>query len=245
MIAADGTLQALVRIAAPIVWRNQQKIAAKLEGFAATEAGSALDMLKAAELTSDPLLRRLFFKHAMDEARHAEMFRAAARRIDPRPAHTMSEYALIHARRQNLYQNLGPLRFLAFVHLAERRGEAHFRALSKHFSARGEQEIATLFERIARDERFHVRYSRKMLEREAARSGKRSAVHWLRRSELDRAFAGWRRSGRQIGDLIARSMLVLIYVFCLAPFALAQALLEPKQKGWRKPKRGGDLRRQF
>src|SRR5687768_13966610 len=118
MIAADGSIRTLVRVAAPFVWRNEAKIAAKLEGFAATEAGSALDMLKAAELTPDPLLRRLFFRHAMDEARHAEMFRALARKIDPRPAHQMSEYALIHARRQNLYQTLGPLRFLAFVHLA-------------------------------------------------------------------------------------------------------------------------------
>ena len=39
----------LLRITAPLVWRRDAKIAKKLDGFAATEAGSALDMLKAAD----------------------------------------------------------------------------------------------------------------------------------------------------------------------------------------------------
>ena len=72
MIAVDSSssLQLLLRLLAPFVWRNERKVAAKLDGFASTEAGSALDMLKAAELTDDPTLRRLFFRHAMDEAEH-------------------------------------------------------------------------------------------------------------------------------------------------------------------------------
>ena len=56
-----------------------------------------------AELCEDPKLRRLFFRHAIDEARHAALFRAAARRIAPDPRRRGSEYDLIHATRQNLF----------------------------------------------------------------------------------------------------------------------------------------------
>src|SRR5687768_13821574 len=103
--ASFSSLQILLRFVAPFVWRNERRVAAKLDGFASTEAGSALDMLKAAELTDDPKLRRLFFRHAMDEARHAQMFRLAARDVlagidDGRRHHSHghgSEYNLIHA----------------------------------------------------------------------------------------------------------------------------------------------------
>ena len=78
MISTERALGFFIEALAPIIWRSPAKMAAKLEGFAATESGSALDMFKAAELTDDPRLRRLFFRHALDEARHARMFHEAA-----------------------------------------------------------------------------------------------------------------------------------------------------------------------
>jgi rubrerythrin len=231
MIARVQPYASLLRLLAPLVWRSEAKIATKLEGFAATEAGSALDMLKAAELTDDPRLRRLFFRHALDEARHAQAFRAAARRLSPDAAQLGSEYNLIHATRQNLFQELGLYRFVAFVFLAERRGEAQFRALRRHFAAR--PELAALFERIARDERFHVAYSQRLLE-SWRRQGLGTTVRLaLLRVRAQRALTAWRRAGRVIGDALARLLLGVVYFALLPVLALAQRRADPDRPGWK------------
>ena len=43
--------------------------------FGETETDGGRDLVRAAELTPDPLLRRLYLAHAEDELRHGEMFR--------------------------------------------------------------------------------------------------------------------------------------------------------------------------
>ena len=62
MIQDALTLKWLVRLTAPFVWRSDQRMARKLMGFAATEAGSALDMLKAAERVNKQRIDRFFEK---------------------------------------------------------------------------------------------------------------------------------------------------------------------------------------
>jgi rubrerythrin len=231
VIADAAPAHLLVRLTAPLAFGNQARVAAKLEGFAATEAGSALDMLKAAELTDDPLLRRLFFRHAMDEARHARLFREAARQISGAARPVASEYDLIRATRQNLYEDLGLVRFVTFVHLAERRGELQFRALARHFRSR--PELGALFTRIAREERFHVAYSGWLLRRWRRDPVQRSAVRRaLWQIRFARAVAAWRRSGRVLGDLLGRALLGLLYLVALAPFALVARALDPPRAGW-------------
>ena len=74
----------LERILHPVhrwVWRDAHRCARKLMTFAATEADGGRDLSRAAELTADPLLRRLFLRHALDEHRHAELFRARGRTL--------------------------------------------------------------------------------------------------------------------------------------------------------------------
>src|SRR5207244_3984992 len=57
------------------VWRDPHRRARKLLRFAETEADGGRDLSRAAELTADPLLRRLYLRHAEDELRHAALFR--------------------------------------------------------------------------------------------------------------------------------------------------------------------------
>ncbi|HLZ77918.1 MAG TPA: ferritin-like domain-containing protein, partial [Sphingomonas sp.] len=59
-----------------VVWANPRRRARKLLQFAQVEADGGRDLVRAAELTRDPELRRRFFAHARDEARHAHLFRA-------------------------------------------------------------------------------------------------------------------------------------------------------------------------
>src|ERR671937_200629 len=57
------------------VWRDAHRRARKLLRFADTEADGGRDIARAAELTHDALLRRLYLRHAEDEMRHAKLFR--------------------------------------------------------------------------------------------------------------------------------------------------------------------------
>ena len=120
-----------LRFAAPLAWRNDAAIATKLLGFAATEHGSALDMLRAAETVTDPKLRRLFFRHGLDEARHALAFKAAAAKLGVPAAARTNER--LHAVRQDLLERLGLVRFVAFVWLSESRAAAQFKVLCGYF----------------------------------------------------------------------------------------------------------------
>lgn len=247
MIATAAPARLLLRFLAPFVWRSNAKVAAKLEGFASTEAGSALDMLKAAELTDDPRLRKLFFRHAMDEARHAQQFRDAARQLTVDARQTASELNLIHATRQNLLEQLGLVRFVAFVFLAERRGELQFRALREHFHDR--PELEGLFARIGKDEQFHVTYSQQLLDGWRAQGRASEVRRALWSVQRDRAIAAWRRSGRVWGELLTRLLLSLVYLVVLPGFALISRFADPETTGWKKRKAlGADLeaaRRQF
>src|SRR5256885_16720040 len=57
------------------IWRDSERRAHKLLRFGETETDGGRDLVRAAELTLDPLLRRLYLAHAADELRHGEMFR--------------------------------------------------------------------------------------------------------------------------------------------------------------------------
>src|SRR6266702_6443942 len=62
------------------IWGDVERRVQKLLRFSETEIDGGRDILRAAELTSDPVLRRLYLEHAIDEFRHGVMFhrRAAA-----------------------------------------------------------------------------------------------------------------------------------------------------------------------
>src|SRR2546429_8348243 len=60
------------------IWGDVERRVQKLLRFSETEIDGGRDILRAAELTSDPVLRRLYLEHAIDEFRHGLMFRQRA-----------------------------------------------------------------------------------------------------------------------------------------------------------------------
>src|SRR5690349_24960172 len=60
------------------VWSDGDRRLRKLLTFAEVETDGGRDILRAAEVTSDPLLRRLYLEHAIDEFRHGILFRHRA-----------------------------------------------------------------------------------------------------------------------------------------------------------------------
>src|SRR5437867_2758661 len=79
------------------VWLDPHRRGRKLLRFAETEADGARDLSRAAELTGDPLLRRLFLRHAEDELRHASLFRARDEAFHM--SYTHAQLARVAARR--------------------------------------------------------------------------------------------------------------------------------------------------
>src|SRR6184192_75294 len=72
---------ALDRMLAPVhrwIWSDRERRVKKLLRFGETETDGGRDLLRAAEVTPYPLLRRLYLLHATDEQRHGVLFRRRA-----------------------------------------------------------------------------------------------------------------------------------------------------------------------
>ena len=72
----------LDRILRPVhrwVWKDFDRRVRKLLAFGEVETDGGRDILRAAEVTPDPLLRRLYLEHAIDELHHGDLFQRARR----------------------------------------------------------------------------------------------------------------------------------------------------------------------
>src|SRR5262245_61097389 len=70
------------------IWRDEQARARRLLRFAEVEADGGRDLVRAAEITPDPVLRKLYLAHASDEQRHARLFRDQGLRLLRRHDHS-------------------------------------------------------------------------------------------------------------------------------------------------------------
>ncbi|MFO0749420.1 MAG: hypothetical protein U1F43_27695 [Myxococcota bacterium] len=225
MITQTARAPFILRATTPWAWRSRRRIAMKLMGFAATEHGSALDMLRAADRTHDARLRRLFFRHGLDEARHAQRFRDAAKALDPAAAELTRAHEKLHGVRQDLHERLGEVAFVAFVHRSEARAKAQFDVLAAHFSDHPEHpELGRLFSEIGKDERGHVAYSRQLLDEWRAAGRAREVARAERSVRLSGAWQAWRRQGRRIGDVMVRLLLLALFIGVVPLFALMSRL---------------------
>src|SRR5512138_2716305 len=70
-----GLTDGLLRPVHRWVWGDFDRRVRKLLAFADVETDGGRDILRAAEVTPDPLLRRLYLEHAIDELNHGVLFR--------------------------------------------------------------------------------------------------------------------------------------------------------------------------
>ena len=70
-------------VVSSFIWRLPGKTSLKLAGFSHTEQGSGLDMLAATEETTRREMRARYFRHALDELKHAGMFKRRAAALAP------------------------------------------------------------------------------------------------------------------------------------------------------------------
>jgi hypothetical protein len=212
---------------------SPRRRARKLLQFAEIEADGGRDLVRAAEFTQDPSLRRKFLVHARDEERHAAMFRARGLAL---------RQSLAGGRMGNLPNWLPPgerglddLRveresesaLLAFLHLSEKNAARDF-AIYRDVLGRDPQTRA-VFERILRDEEAHMKYTLAELNRVSP--DRRARYLWNAR--LRRLWKSYLRLASGLASLIAKMLLTVQYFILLPPFALlAKRAARRETPGW-------------
>lgn len=216
------------------VWIDPRRRARKLLRFAETEADGGRDLSRAAELTKDRLLRRLYLHHAADEQRHSLLFRQRGRALlRELPSSTAWGFeANWFAPGERGLDDLRVERerdasLLAFLHLSEKAAAGRFALYQQVLDA--DPTTREIFTDILRDEAFHMEYTHQQLARIAPqRQGRR-----LWQARLNRLWKSYLRIAAAIAGVLGTLMLLLQYLILLPPFAFLakrSARLEPE--GW-------------
>jgi rubrerythrin len=202
------------------VWRDPHRRARKLLRFAETEADGGRDLSRAAELTNDALLRRLYLRHAEDEMRHAALFRSRGKTLLaglPRAARGFEANWLAPGERgldDVRVEGAGDDALLAFLHLSEKAAAGRFaiyRQVLSHDPA-----TRAVFDEVLKDEAFHMRYTHAQLERVSPR-GSRARL-W--KARLGRLWKTYLRAAAALASVFGTLLLRLQYFVVLPPFAL-------------------------
>ena len=216
------------RLLEPFRWRSPRATARMLMAFARAERSSFFDMMEAANTTSDLSRRAAYLRHAVDENRHAQMFSLRAVELDSTLAFDDS---VARADFEHLFTRLGEVRFLAFVHLGEKRGRAQMAMFRDELAAfegtaRADTKTKALLDAVMVDEAVHESYTREFLSTLAPEASElRSARFW----ELRR---GWLRWGAASSGVLFTVTMWTLYVL-LAPLAVMERIKPKLPSGWR------------
>jgi rubrerythrin len=232
-----------------LAWRSPRRRAENLLRFAEVEADGGRDLVRAAEVTHDPLLRRLFLKHALDEQRHADLFRgrgvALIRALPDRAASTVRAQWLTPGERgldDLRVEDEGDEALLAFLHLSEKQAARDFANYVAVLGA--DTATRAVFEKVLHDETFHMTYTRNQLQRVAPeRAGARI---WTAR--LRRFWKAYLRLASALAGLIGAVILTLQFFLVLPLFALlARRAAKKEAPGWTAiaPERNSSLEKQY
>jgi bacterioferritin (cytochrome b1) len=201
------------------VWRDPHRRARKLLRFAETEADGGRDISRAAELTADPLLRRLYLRHAEDELRHASLFRERGRALLrglPRARAGFEANWLAPGER-----GLDDLRvdgerdesLLAFLHLSEKAAAQRFAIYRQVLGL--DPITRAVFDDVLRDEAFHMTYTQTQLARVSA-GGSRARLF---RARIGRLWKAYLRAAAALASVLGTLLLRIQYFVVLPPFA--------------------------
>src|SRR4029453_2127422 len=199
------------------IWGDSDRRVRKLLAFAEVEGDGGRDILRASEVTPDPLLRRLYLAHAIDELHHADLFRERGA-------------ALLRARRSAapsagwlppIDHGIDDLRvedepdesLLAFLHVAEKAAAGRFTIYRDVVN--DDPSTRAIFEEILRDEVFHMNYTYTQLTRVSPDGYKRRV--W--RARASRLWKRYLRLAAGLAGLMGTVMLTLQYFVLLPPFA--------------------------
>src|ERR1044071_9557793 len=168
-VSRAAPLDRLLRPLHRYVWGDFDRRVRKLLAFAEVEGDGGRDILRAAELTPDPLLRRLYLEHAIDELRHADLFRhrgaALLQLRDSRSTSLFNTNPLPggHGLDDLTIKGEPDYRLLAFLHVAEKAAAGRFEIYREVVD--DDPATRAIFEEILHDEVFHMKYTYRQLAR--------------------------------------------------------------------------------
>jgi len=225
------------RILKPVhrwVWGDGERRVRKLLAFGEVEGDGGRDILRASEVTPDPLLRRLYLAHAIDELHHADLFRergaALLRARGPRATPLTTAGWMPHGD-----HGIDDLRvdqerdeaLLAFLHVAEKAAAGRFTIYRDVVD--DDPATRAIFEEILRDEVFHMNYTYTQLARVSPTQYRRRV--W--RARASRLWKRYLRVAAAVAGLIGTAMLTVQYFVLLPPFAwLAKRAERREPRGW-------------
>jgi len=214
------------------IWADPGRRARKLLRFAETEADGGRDLARAAELTRDPLLRRLYLRHAEDEQRHADLFANRGRELlalQGRAPFLEANWLAPGERGLDdvRVEENGDEKLLAFLHLSESTAAGRFAAYADVLD--GDPRTRDVFSRILQDEVFHMTYTRKQLARLAPRNeGMR-----LWQARAGRLWSAYLRIAVALAAALGHLFLTLQYFVLLPAFAaLARRSARREREGF-------------
>jgi hypothetical protein len=215
------------------VWGDFNRRVRKLLLFAEVETDGGRDILRAAELTPDPLLRRLYLEHAIDELHHGDLFRqrgSALLRTRSTYDQTLFNGSPLpggHGLDDLHVENEPDHRLLAFLHVAEKAAADRFAIYRDVVD--DDPPTRAIFEEILRDEVFHMNYTYTQLARMSPGSYKRQV--W--RARASRLWKRYLRAAAVVAGLLGAVSLAVVYFVVLPPFAwLARRAEKREPLGW-------------
>src|SRR5256885_814763 len=230
------------------IWGDVERRVQKLLRFSETEIDGGRDILRAAELTSDPVLRRLYLEHAIDEFRHGLMFRHRAgsvlRELPLRSKTFQLNWPASggHGLDDLQIENESDGSLLAFLHLSEKAAASRFTIYRDVMNY--DPPTRAIFAEILNDERFHMNYTLTHLVRVAPERHRRH----LWRARLSLLWKGYLRLATALASATGALILTIQYFTVLPPFAwFAKRAARKESPGWFpiSSERNGSLRRQY
>src|SRR5262249_12464247 len=235
-VTRGAPLDRLMRPVHQWVWRDIDRRLRKLLTFADVETDGGRDILRAAEVTPDPLLRRLYLEHAIDELHHGDLFRERGAALLRARRTAQGALSVLfsgnslpggHGLDDLRIEGQPDHRLLAFLHVAEKAAAGRFAIYRELVD--DDPQTRAIFEEILRDEVFHMNYTYAQLARVSPQAYRRHVWH----ARAKRLWNRYLRIAAAMAGLIGSSMLLLMYVVVLPPFAwLAKRAERRESPGW-------------
>lgn len=185
-------------------------------------------------MTSDPLLRRLYLVHAIDELRHGVMFRERAASLLRAPRSSSKSLFRAdwlspggHGVDDLEVDGESDHSMLAFLHLSEKAAASRFAVYRDVL--RDDPPTYAVFDEILHDETFHMNYTLTQLARISPQHHRRHI--W--RARLGRLWRAYLRVASALAGVIGTVLMTVQYVALMPPFAgLAKRAARQERPGW-------------
>jgi bacterioferritin (cytochrome b1) len=232
-VTRGAPLDRLMRPIHQWVWADTDRRLRKLLTFADVETDGGRDILRAAEVTADPLLRRLYLEHAIDELHHGDLFRergealSRARRGARRVLLTGNPLPGGHGLDDLRIEGQPDRTLLAFLHVAEKSAAGRFAIYRELVD--DDPQTRMIFEEILRDEVFHMNYTYTQLTRIAPERYRRHVWH----ARAKRLWNRYLRVAAALAAVFGNVLLAVMYFILLPPFAWFAKRSERREPiGW-------------